>query len=106
MVGEAEKKFWGCPELVENLIPFMDFYSIFCLTQVNTLSQIQNTPSQILSTPSQIPNTPYPILIHVSLPFLDFYSIICLTQAHKPVLDIVLGKTVWTKLIKQVCHVI
>ena len=36
MVGEAEKKFWGCPELVENLIPFMDFYSIFCLTQVNT----------------------------------------------------------------------
>ena len=57
MPSEAEKKFWGCPELVENLFPF-----------------------------------------------LDTNSISCLTQAHKPVLDIVLGKTVWNKLIKQVCR--
>ena len=57
MVSEAEKKFWGCPELVESL-----------------------------------------------LPFLDTYSAICLARAHKPVLDVVLGKTVWKKLIKKVCH--
>ena len=57
MLSEAEKKFWGCPELVERL-----------------------------------------------LPFLDTYSTVCLVQAHKPVLDIVLGKTVWKKLVKQVCH--
>ena len=33
--------------------------------------------------------------------FLDPASIICLAKAHKPVLDIVLGKTVWNKLIKK-----
>ena len=60
--------------------------------------------SQIPNTPSRIPITPYPILIPVSLPFLYFYSIIGLIQAHKPVLDIVLGKTVWSKLIKKVCQ--
>ena len=96
MVGEAEKKFWGCPELVDHLIPFMDNYSLFKLTQVDTPSQIpKSTPSQIPRTPSQLPNTPYPILIPV-------YSIIFLIQAHKPVLDIVLGRTVWSKLIKKV----
>ena len=57
MLGEAQKKFWGCPELVDSLIPF-----------------------------------------------LDTYSTICLAQAHKPVLDIILGKTAWNKLIKRVCH--
>ena len=57
MLGEAEKKFWGCPELVDSLIPF-----------------------------------------------LDTYSTICLARAHKPVLDVILGKTAWNKLIKQVCH--
>ena len=98
MVGEAEKKFWGCPELVDNLIPFMDFYSLFKLTQVDIPSQIpKSTPSQIPRTPSQLPNTPYPILIPV-------YSIIFLIQAHKPVLDIVLGRTVWSKLVKKVCE--
>ena len=56
MASEAAKKFWGCPELMENL-----------------------------------------------LPFLDTYSIICLAKAHKPVQDIVLGKTVWNKLIRQIC---
>ena len=56
MESEAAKKFWGCPELMENL-----------------------------------------------LPFLDTYSIICLAKAHKPVQDIVLGKTVWNKLIRQIC---
>ena len=98
MVGEAEKKFWGCPELVENLVENLTIYSLHKLTQVDTPSQIpKSTPSQIPRTPSQMPNTPYPILIPV-------YSIICLIQAHKPVLDIVLGRTVWTKLIKQVCQ--
>ena len=57
MLSEAEIKFWGCPELVESL-----------------------------------------------LPFLDTFSTICLAQAHRFVLDIVLGKTVWRKLVKQVCH--
>ena len=57
MASEAEKKFWQCPELVENL-----------------------------------------------LPFLDTYSIICLAKAHKQTQDIVLGKTVWNKLNKQVCR--
>ena len=56
MASEAAKKFWGCPELMENL-----------------------------------------------LPFLDTYSIICLAKVHMPVQDIVLGKTVWNKLIRQVC---
>ena len=98
MVGEAEKKFWGCPELVDHLIPFMDNYSLFKLTQVDTPSQIpKSTPSQIPRTPSQMPNTPYPILTPV-------YSIICLIQAHKPVLDIVLGRTVWSKLVIRNLH--
>ena len=98
MVGEAEKKFWGCPELVENLVENLDNYSLFKLTQVDTPSQIpKSTPSQIPRTPSQMPNTPYPILIPV-------YSIIFLIQAHKPVLDIVLGRTVWSKLVKKVCE--
>ena len=57
MASEAEKKFWQCPELVENV-----------------------------------------------LPFLDTYSIICLAKAHKQTQDIILGKTVWNKLIKQVCR--
>ena len=57
MMSEAEKRFWGCPELVESL-----------------------------------------------LPFLDSYSTICLAQAHQPVLDILLGKTVWKKLVKEVCR--
>ena len=55
MASDAAKKFWGCPELMENL-----------------------------------------------LPFLDTFSIICLAKAHKIVQDIVLGKTVWNKLIRQV----
>ena len=66
MISEAEKKFWGCPELVDNLIPFMDVYSILRLTQVDTLSQIPNTPSQIISNaPSKRLSTPspYPLLI-------------------------------------------
>ena len=24
MLSEAERKFWGCPELVESLLPFLD----------------------------------------------------------------------------------
>ena len=38
------------------------------------------------------------------LPFLDTYSIICLAKAHKPVQDIIVGKTVWNQLIRQVCQ--
>ena len=57
MSNETENKFWQCPELVENL-----------------------------------------------LPFLDTYSIICLAKAHKTTQDIVLGKTVWNMLIRQVCR--
>ena len=56
MPSESEKKLWGCPKLIENLLPFLDTYSIICLAKVNSLSQIPNTPSQI-------PSTPYPILI-------------------------------------------
>ena len=96
MPSEAEKKFWGCPELVENLIPFMDFYAIVCLTQVDTLSQIPITssqipsiPAKIPSTPTQIPSTPFqmpsnlhPILFPVSLPFLDTCSIMLHTGAQ------------------------
>ena len=54
-MSEAEKRFWGCPELVENL-----------------------------------------------LPFLDTLSLVRLIQAHRPILDIVLGKTMWKKLIKKI----
>ena len=57
MSSETEKKLWQCPELLENL-----------------------------------------------LPFLDTYSIICLAKAHKTTQDIVLGKTVWNMLIRQVCR--
>ena len=57
MLSEAAKKFWGCPELMENL-----------------------------------------------LSFLDTFSIISLAKAHKPVLDIILGKTVWNKLVNKICH--
>ena len=42
-------------------------------------------------------------LVENLLPFMDTFSIFCLTQAHKPVLDVVLGKTVWNKLIQKVC---
>ena len=38
------------------------------------------------------------------LPFLDTYSIICLAKAHKPVQDIIVGKTVWNQMIRQVCQ--
>ena len=34
MAGAAEKQFWGCPELVEGLLPFMDTLSIRRLVQV------------------------------------------------------------------------
>ena len=57
MGSEAEKKFWGCPELVENLLPSMD-----------TLSLLR------------------------------------LVQAHRPILDIVLGKTMWNKLIRKIIY--
>ena len=43
-------------------------------------------------------------MVESLLPFLDTFSTICLAQAHRFVLDIVLGKTVWKKLVKQVCH--
>ena len=56
MLSEAEKKVWGCPELLESL-----------------------------------------------LLFLDPDSLICLAKAHEPTSS-VLGKSVWSKLIKQVCH--
>lgn len=55
--NETEKKFWQCPELVENF-----------------------------------------------LTFLDTYFIICLAKVHKTTQDIVLGKTVWNQLIRQVCR--
>ena len=34
MARAAEKQFWGCPELVEGLLPFMDTLSIRRLVQV------------------------------------------------------------------------
>ena len=34
IAGAAEKQFWGCPELVEGLLPFMDTLSIRRLVQV------------------------------------------------------------------------
>ena len=34
MARAAEKQFWGCPELVEGLLPFMDTLSIRRLLQV------------------------------------------------------------------------
>ena len=35
MSSETEKMFWGCPELLENLLPFLDPYSIICLAQAH-----------------------------------------------------------------------
>ena len=57
MISEAEKRFWECPELVENL-----------------------------------------------LPFLDTLSLVRLVKAHRPILDIVLGKTMWKKLIRKIIY--
>ena len=57
MQSEAEKKFWGCPKLMENLLPFLDTYSIICLARVNTLLQI---PYPILNT-NTITNTKFTI---------------------------------------------
>ena len=56
MLSEAEKKVWGCPELLERL-----------------------------------------------LVFLDPDSLVSLAEAHEPA-NSVLGKTVWNKLVKQVCQ--
>ena len=82
MVSETEKKFWGCPKLMEKLLPFLDTYSIICLAKVNTLSKILNTLSQVPNSRSQIskilswiPRTPYPIPISFSHPFLDNYTL-------------------------------
>ena len=35
MLSEAERKFWSCPELLENLLPFLDPYSITCLAKAH-----------------------------------------------------------------------
>ena len=56
MLSEAEKKVWGCPELLERL-----------------------------------------------LVFLDPDSLVSLAEAHEPA-NSVLGKTLWNKLVKQVCQ--
>ena len=40
MAGAAEKQFWGCPELVEGLLPFMDTLSIRRLVQVVIISAL------------------------------------------------------------------
>ena len=34
MPGEAERKFWKCPELVEKVLPFLDSYSTLQLAKV------------------------------------------------------------------------
>ena len=75
MVSEAEKKFWGTPKLMENLLPFLDTYSITCLAQVNT-----------------------------SLQILDYNLTISLAQAYKAALGVILDKAVWNNLIKRVCN--
>ena len=40
MARAAEKQFWGCPELVEGLLPFMDTLSIRRLVQVVMISAL------------------------------------------------------------------
>ena len=65
MLSEAEKKFWGCPKLIENLLPFLDTYSIICLAQVDAPSQI---PCTILNTKFAIPKPST-----VSLPGLQLH---------------------------------
>ena len=75
MLSEAEKKFWGTPKLMENLLPFLDTYSITCLVQVNT-----------------------------SLQILDYNLTISLAQAYKAALGVILDKAVWNNLIKRVCN--
>ena len=37
MARAAEKQFWGCPELVEGLLPFMDTLSVRRLVQVSNI---------------------------------------------------------------------
>ena len=91
MLSEAEKKFWGCPKLIENLLPFLDTYSIICLAQVDAPPQI---PCTILNTKFAIPKL---------FPYLDSNSI-STAQAYKPALGAILDKSVWSKLIKRVCN--
>ena len=114
MPSEAEKEFWGSPKLIENLLLFLDTYSINCLAQVNTPSQISHAssynPKYQIHNPkhqnhrTQIPSEPHPKPILAFLPFLNSNSITCLAQAHKPALDVILDKSVWRKLIKRVCN--
>ena len=42
---EAERKFWGSPELVDTLLPFLDVKSILCLAECHqlTLKTLQGT---------------------------------------------------------------
>ena len=109
MVSENEKKFWGCPKLMENLLPFLDTHSTICLAKVNTLSKIPNKLSLVPNTRSQISktlmNTKNTISkeYHIQY-FLANYFTICLAQAYKPALDLVLVPTVWHKLITRVCN--
>ena len=35
MSREAQEKFWGCPELIEMVLPFLDSYSTLQLAQVH-----------------------------------------------------------------------
>ena len=45
-----------------------------------------------------------PELVEHLLPFLDTLSLVNLALARRPILDIVLGKTMWNKLIKKIIY--
>ena len=88
MSTEAEEMFWCCPELLYCLLSYLDIYTTICFAQANK-------PLHKPNTQSQKPNTPHQIAISSSLQRH--------LQAHEPV-DSVLGKTVWNKLINEVCR--
>ena len=94
MLSKAEKEFWGCPKLIEILLPFLDTYSIICLAQVNTPSQISHTtpntkytipkfkvqPIQnqfLLSFPSWTPTPSSALPRPTSLPWVSSWTNLC-----------------------------
>ena len=97
MLSEAEKKVWSCPELLGNLLLYLDPSSILCLAKVNLPLALQ---ALNMSKHTKCTNNQIQIFL---LLFLTWIATHLDFKAHEPVTS-VLGKTVWQKLIKQVCH--
>ena len=125
MARAAEKQFWGCPELVEGLLPFMDTLSVRRLVQVSNILALvmlimvifmepltEAWPSLLQSWQScnihYHQNDHIMAMVRINIfmvVFIFTLVIIFLTmQAYPPILNIVLGKIMWNKLTRRVCY--